>query len=347
MDGDGWGPLPAPLWLNLLEPNIPAPGPFDGGDNLDAVDIDTAGGAPMFPVYYSLDANGAVFDFIEGIFGSSSAILNGPFSGADILVTPAPGAAPMVWAPAPMLGLDTFGPDSDDVDALILWDNGNGVYDPPTGPYSWFAAAPTDMVFFSVRRGSAIIGTPDFFFGVQITEGDILMPPPAAGLPPGIWVHAETLGLCTFRPAVGPTCPAAPWGVVSDDLNALDVAPDCDDDGIPDVIAIMAGISPDCNNNGVPDSCDIANGTSLDCQPNGIPDECDIDPTDPDGDGNVSPDCNCNGVPDECDLANGCLHDADGDGVPDECECPADTNCDGQVDVTDLLKVLADWGACP
>lgn len=191
---------------------------------------------------------------------------------------------------------------------------------------------------------------PDSNFGVPISEGDILMPPLVAGGTPGIWVPAEILGLCTIRS--GP-CPVMPWNpvglVTNDDLNAMDVAPDCDDDGIPDVIWIMMGGGPpvDCNQNGIPDACDIANGTSQDCQPNGIPDECDIDATDPDGDGLVSPDCNFNGVPDECDYANGCLHDADGDGTADECECTSDTNRDGSVDVLDLIKLLAEWGACP
>jgi hypothetical protein len=58
---------------------------------------------------------------------------------------------------------------------------------------------------------------------------------------------------------------------------------------------------PDCNDNSIPDGEDIARGTSQDCNGNMIPDECDIDPTDPDGDGQVSEDTNPpDGIPDEC-----------------------------------------------
>ncbi len=39
-----------------------------------------------------------------------------------------------------------------------------------------------------------------------------------------------------------------------------------------------------------------------DCNDNGVQDDCDIDPTDPDGDGEVSPDINGNGIPDECEF---------------------------------------------
>ena len=38
--------------------------------------------------------------------------------------------------------------------------------------------------------------------------------------------------------------------------------------------------------------------------------------------------------------------DANGNGIPDECECLADcaAPADDQVDVTDLLTVLGEWG---
>lgn len=44
--------------------------------------------------------------------------------------------------------------------------------------------------------------------------------------------------------------------------------------------------------------------SAQDCNNNGIPDVQDIDPTDPDGNGEVSGDCNANGIPDECDVPN-------------------------------------------
>ena len=60
---------------------------------------------------------------------------------------------------------------------------------------------------------------------------------------------------------------------------------------------------PDCNLNGTDDAVDISSGAARDCNTNDIPDDCDIDPTDPDGNGQVLPDCDGNGVPDACDLS--------------------------------------------
>jgi hypothetical protein len=129
--------------------------------------------------------------------------------------------------------------------------------------------------------------------------------------------------------------------------------PDCNENGVLDSCDIDQG-TPDCNENGVPDECDLAEGTSPDFNGNGVPDECD-----PDCNGNgfpdfldvifgASPDCNENGVPDECDIADGTSPDTDGNGIPDECEglCPWDcqTTPDGTVNISDFLKMLAQWG---
>jgi len=95
---------------------------------------------------------------------------------------------------------------------------------------------------------------------------------------------------------------------------------DCNGNGVDDFCDIASGYSSDCNQNAVPDDCepwqdcnsngvhdfcDIANGDSEDCNENWIPDECDVDPTDPDGNGQVSADCQGDLVPDECQLAGG------------------------------------------
>ena len=87
--------------------------------------------------------------------------------------------------------------------------------------------------------------------------------------------------------------------------------------GIPDAVYQGNGSTcedpcqyEDCNANGRLDSVDVGTCGSDDCQPNGIPDECDIDPSDPDGNGQVSPDDNGNGIPDECEWV---LGDLDGD----------------------------------
>ncbi len=310
-DGDGlaapFGPIlpglpfaPAPHGVGLKEPNPPTPGGVpDPGDNLDALDADNQKlGTPLlFPVYYSLD--GSFIDPIEGPpanTGSAAAI---GFSGGDVLMTAAPGGPPVLYAPAAMLGLDLGGFDTDDLDALILVENGIPGYQvsgTPGPPFDWGPGMPADMLLFSVRRGSALIGAPDSAFGLPIAEGDILAPPlPGGGSPfPAIFIAAENLGLTTVFAIRGGPAPG-PFG--SDELDALDLTPDCDANGVPDNLDISYGTVDDCNGNGQPDICEIAAGAA-DCNVDGILDVCQ---TDTDGDGAI----------DDCDA------DDDNDGVPD------------------------------
>ena len=128
------------------------------------------------------------------------------------------------------------------------------------------------------------------------------------------------------------------------DLGALEYAPDCNANGIADVLDIGSGTSLDCNGNVIPDECDLALGTSEDCTGNDIPDECETLP-DCNGSGTAdyndlctgeSEDCNSNGVPDECDLALGDSADCNNTGVPDECE--NDCNANGLADECDLAN---------
>ncbi len=60
-------------------------------------------------------------------------------------------------------------------------------------------------------------------------------------------------------------------------------------------------------------------------------------------------DCNGNGILDLIDIVDETSFDADNDGIPDECQptCPADSNGDGMVGITEFLGVLGMWGACP
>lgn len=73
------------------------------------------------------------------------------------------------------------------------------------------------MLLFSVRRGSALIGTIDAILGKPIEEGDILVP--FAFSTPGIFIPAEAIGLATLRTngAVGT------FQGFGDDLDGLDV----------------------------------------------------------------------------------------------------------------------------
>jgi hypothetical protein len=243
-DGDGL-PGPSPFaypGTGLIEPVplvcvLPSP-----GDNLDAVDVD---GPIVFPVYYSLDNFGP--DFPCGFAMGGSAAANGGFSAADILISPA-GGPPAVWAPAGLLGLDMAGFSTDDLDALVLLENGTGV--PEIGPCpTW--GGPTDMILFSVRATSAVVGVIDPITGLPIEPGDILMPPVPPlipGQPPTIFIAAENLGLSTFR-----------FFGFPDDMDALDITAamiDCNGNGIEDGVDLFTGADVDCNGNLVLDSCE-------------------------------------------------------------------------------------------
>ncbi|RMF85927.1 MAG: hypothetical protein D6744_00520 [Planctomycetota bacterium] len=63
--------------------------------------------------------------------------------------------------------------------------------------------------------------------------------------------------------------------------------------------------------------------------------------------GIVGDDCNANGRDDACDLLDGSATDINGNGVLDECECVGDTDGDGDTDLTDLARLLANFDASP
>jgi hypothetical protein len=247
--------------LGLREPNPPAGGPASAGDNLDAMAVSFFTGPLGFPpmgVFFSLDA--AFVDPLTGVPNSGSAAMHGFVAGA-VLNTPVPGGVPVVYAPAVLLGLDLVGgPDSDDLDALILTENGIPGYQPSMAPNDWaIAGGGSDMLLFSVRRGSAVIGMPSSNMGIPICEGDILSTPLAPALGglspfPSIYMAAENLGLATARsmPATGP---------FSDDVDALElpIVPlfDCNGNGVEDAFDIAVGGASDLNMNGIPDSCEL------------------------------------------------------------------------------------------
>jgi predicted outer membrane repeat protein len=55
-------------------------------------------------------------------------------------------------------------------------------------------------------------------------------------------------------------------------------------------------------------------------------------------------DCNENGIGDVCDVADGTSEDINSSGIPDECECMSDIDTSGEVDISDVLTVIAQWG---
>ena len=236
--------------LGVLEPNLPAPGLPDMGDTIDALDIGLPADPATDAIYFSLDS--LFGDTREGVPGSGTAQFQG-FVGADVLVR-IPSGSVIPYALAPQLGLDSNGPETDDLDVLILAENGVPGWQPSLTPFDWLAGpspgTPKDMLLFSVRRGSAVIGMQDSLQDLPIEPGDLLIPPVEGGNGnPGILIAAEALGLSTSRS-----------GGESDDMNAGDAR----------------GPNPwrDCNHNGVEDSKDIGAGTSADVNMNGIPDEC-------------------------------------------------------------------------
>ncbi len=226
MDGDGMGPVP---WgLGLVEsPGIaPVPGQTTD-DNLDALNIDTlpheVSGVAV-PIYFSMDSG--FVDPLTGLADPGGAPVQG-FSGADIMM--AQNGVLSMYAPAGALQLDGLGqfPNTDDVDALVLLEDGDGIFNPNF-----------DFLCFSVRRRSAIIGTPDIILGLPIEEGDILLAMPGPAPAPGILIQAEALGLTTMRTHGGGVFPFA------DELDALDVRMpilgDTNDDGVIDIVDLTA-----------------------------------------------------------------------------------------------------------
>ncbi len=214
IDGDGLPSCTGAVYpgFGLIEPNLPFPAMVVDGDDVDAYDYQDGPAALAAAVYFSLDA--AFADPLTGLPNTGSGPANG-FPGAAVLVTLAPGGPPVMYAPPGALGLNLIALGADDLDALALSENGMPGFQPAPGPFFWGPGTPFDMLLFSVRRGSAVIGAPDSMFGIPICEGDILMPPIPGGLSPfpAIFVPAENLGLATLRSG---------FANVSDDLDALD-----------------------------------------------------------------------------------------------------------------------------
>jgi len=241
--------------LGLFEPHSFPPNPgADMGDNLDALNMGPVPPAGVGSIFFSLDGN---LSDPNGIPNTNSAQLNG-FSPAAVLRKVLSGGSPTVYANASQLGLH---PILDDLDALILAENGDGIFQPSQSPYDWVGSLQggTDMLLYSVRRGSQIIGQPDSIHGLPIEPGDVLTPPIAGGNGrPGIFIAAEALGLQTQR-----------TNGSRDDLDAVaseyDPYFDCNGNGVEDSVDIGAGTSNDSNNNGIPDECEQVYGRYCTC----------------------------------------------------------------------------------
>ena len=89
----------------------------------------------------------------------------------------------------------------------------------------------------------------------------------------------------------------------------------------------------------------------LDCNDNGVADASDVDPSDPDGNGEVSEDCNTDFIPDECEVpvtSGGlctvdCDPDCNANGVPDACDVdPTDPDGNGEVSADNNANDIPD-----
>ena len=260
-NGDTWP------GVGLLESIPPTFGLPDEGDNLDAVDFQTRAAQLPGPVFVSLDA--AFVDPFEGAPANAGTAAANGFVGGDVIAitNTVAGPVPALFIPAPQLGLDRVpgqDRDSDDLDAMALSTDGDGIFIPEVGSFQ----DGSDWILFSVRRGSAVIGQPDSRFGIPIDAGDILTVPVPGGVSPfpAIVVPAEDLGLATFR--MFPDCGRSENGetrVGCDDLDALDTfegSPDTDMDGFFDDV----------------DNCTlIPNPGQVDADGDGYGNRCDTD----------------------------------------------------------------------
>ncbi len=243
----------------LVEPNDPSTGwPMnlhDRGDELDAIDLGTPREHTQGRFYFSVQGGGV--DVLDPIgtppVPDTSEVER--VSPSDVLMGRR-GQPHRLYARSRMLGLD---PQRDDIDALIIGENGQPGYQMPPRPFEWSGQA-YDMVIFSVRRGSSIIGTPDSALGLPITEGDLLTAPGTWGAAPAIVATAESLGLRANRGG-------EPGG--SDELDGATVDkydfPDCNDNNVDDRLDIFHGASFDTNHDGIPDECQYEGGDFGSC----------------------------------------------------------------------------------
>ncbi len=186
-------------------------------DNVDAVDLHDAStvdpdgdGVPEQPVYFSLDAD-------------SPSLIRFGFSAADILVT-VDGRSPTIFASAAQLGLRP----GDDIDALCLRENGDGIYD--AGDVVYFALTPRSPSLAAVGAG----------------PGDILAPES----PPVVVARGPSLGLAGTDALDALSCETvlSPSGAIGD-VNCDGVVDEIDAQFVLQYEAGLIAVLP-CLNSG-------------------------------------------------------------------------------------------------
>ncbi len=223
---DGNGPIGAcssAFPLGLLE-SIASRANLDALHRQDSATVDADGdGMPERAVYFSLDAASPSL----GAFG---------FSAADVLAT-ANGAQPSVYASASALGLQ----QGDDIDALCLRDNGDGVYNE------------SDSITFSLTVASPTLND------ISAGPGDLLTP----GSPPTVVESAAALGLATGDDVNAATSCAPASAAGDGDVNCSGETNSIDAALVLQYNAALIGtlncaVSADVNADGFIDSIDAA-----------------------------------------------------------------------------------------
>jgi hypothetical protein len=242
--------------LGLKEPNDAGQGlpnsSQDTGSHVDALSQQQVGNLTAVPIFFSLD--GGFHDPAHGYLNSGSAFFQGA-SPAAVLVSQSGQIS--VYAPPASLGLSI----GDDLDALVLWENGVPGFQPNDGPYSWLNGS-TDMLLFSLRRGSPSLGQLDSLLNLPMEEGDLLGPPGPGGGAPMILISGESMGLNTKRDSGSSEGDELSGATISKPGSGREIV-DCQPNGIPDDVDIANGTYADDNNNTIPDDCE--EGDRPDC----------------------------------------------------------------------------------
>ncbi|MFT6830304.1 MAG: hypothetical protein ACJAZN_000458 [Planctomycetota bacterium] len=247
--------------LGLVEPIIPNTSSTDSGDNIDAINYGTEFVLGQDVLFFSLESDMVRCGGEGGLFNSADAqpIANSTTNAraSDVLlVQPGTGSAPVFrYASGQELGLDLEGVGTDDIDAVMVVENGQPGYQAPSSLYEWESANPSDLILFSVRCGSEVVGEIDLVTNRIIGEGDILIKLANTQGPPQVFIPAEALGLRSLFAG----------DLENDELNGLDIFDDAEEP------------FKDCNMNGIDDGVDISYMNSNDLDNNGIPDECEDD----------------------------------------------------------------------
>lgn len=187
--------------IGVVPPGVPVPPPATGShDNIDAFDARPVIPTPVGGVYATASYFAVTPDDAASFGGSA----------ADLFVTPA--GSPVsagLYAPAPAMGLDFFGLNTDSIDALIMFDAGDADNAnvpgadldaalrgaAPGSSYALFSLAPgsTSLAMFGLSAGDVFFTDFSGSFGVYAFDTDLGLLPGAPGVPFGQQTNVDAL----------------------------------------------------------------------------------------------------------------------------------------------------------